>query len=142
MSVETNKVVVQRWFEAVARGDEAGILALLADDFQFESMVMKPEWMHYRWDRNQFAAAPAGMSQIMKRPIVMTMGEMIGEGDKIAVEATSDGEMKNGKRYNNSYHFAIRVRGDQICEIKEYSCSFLANDCFGEYNPASVKETA
>jgi ketosteroid isomerase-like protein len=38
MSTESNKRMVQRYFEAVAKMDEAAIRACLSDDFQFRSM--------------------------------------------------------------------------------------------------------
>lgn len=135
MSVEANKELVRQWFAAVNRGDEAGILALLTEDFRFESMMRRPEWMHYRWNRAEFAAAPGGMSRVMATPITMQPGEMIAEGDRVSVEATSDAMMRNGKRYDNAYHFAIRLREGLISEVREYSCSALAVDCFGQYDP-------
>ena len=57
---------------------------------------------------------------------------MMGEDDKVAVEAQSYGEMNNGKLYENVYHFLFKVRDGKIYSVREYSCSYTANDCFGE----------
>lgn len=135
MTIEDNKQVVRDWFAAVAAGREDAILALLADDFSFEAMLRQPAWMKYRWNREQFAATPAAMSALMEAPIVMQIVDMIAEGDKVTVEATSDATMKNGKRYDNAYHFAFTVRDGRIAEAREYSCSHLAQDCFSDLNP-------
>src|ERR1700689_3744850 len=49
MSTESNKRMVQRYFEAVARMDEAAIRACLSDDFQFRSMQRQPAWLRMQW---------------------------------------------------------------------------------------------
>lgn len=135
MSADDSKQVVRRYFDAVAGGNEAEILGLLDENFTFEAMLRRPEWMKYRWTREQFAATPAAMSALMDKPIVMQIVDMIAEGDKVAVQATSDVMMKNGKRYDNAYHFAFVVRNGKIVDAKEYSCSHLAQDCFSDMNP-------
>jgi ketosteroid isomerase-like protein len=129
---EENKAIIKRWFAAVNRADEAGILDCLTDDFEFISMVVKPEYMHYTWDRNRFAAAPASMSSQMKSPITMQIISIISEGDKAAVEANTDSHLKNGKHYNNAYHFAFELRDGKIAKAREYSCSYLAHYCFAD----------
>lgn len=140
MSTEESKQVVRRWFEAVNAGDPTEILKLLSDDFSFEAMLRQPKWMKYTWNREQFAATPAAMSSLMTSPIILRVVSMIAEDDKVAVEATTDSVMKNGKNYDNAYHFAFVVRDGQIVEAKEYSCSHLAQDCFSEMNPWKTEQ--
>src|SRR3546814_5842417 len=123
MTVEANKQLIRDWFDAVNRGDEAAVLAMTAEDFRFETMARAPDWMLYKWDRYQFAAARAAMSSVMKAPIQLSIAGMIGEGDDVAVEAETDSEMLNGRRYNNRYHFVFRLRDGKFCEVREYSRS-------------------
>src|SRR3546814_14206658 len=96
MTVEANKQLIRDWFDAVNRGDEAAVLAMTAEDFRFETMARAPDWMLYKWDRYQFAAARAAMSSVMKAPIQLSIAGMIGEGDDVAVEARSE-ERRVGK---------------------------------------------
>jgi uncharacterized protein len=42
------------------------------------------------------------------------------EGDRVAVETESYTELKNGRVYNNLYHFLFTVRDDKIASVKEY----------------------
>jgi ketosteroid isomerase-like protein len=135
MSIDENKRLVLRWFDAVNRGDEAAILAVLSEDFKFEAMLRRPEWMKYKFDRYQFAATPASMSALMVSPIQMAVVDMIAEGNKVAVEAKTDSTMKTGKKYDNAYHLAFFIENNLIKEVREYSCSFLAEYCFRELNP-------
>jgi len=140
MSAENSKQVVGRWFDAVNRGDPSGILALLSEDFVFEAMLRQPAWLKYHWNREQFAATPAAMSALMEAPMAMEIVSMIAEDDMVAVEATSDALLKNGRRYDNAYHFVFRVRNDLIAEAREYSCSHLAQYCFSDFNPWAGRE--
>lgn len=135
MSTEDNKHLVRRWFDAVNHGSEQDILALLADDFQFKAMARRPEWIRYRWGREEFAAAPKAMSTVLKTPVVMEIVGMIAEDSQVAVEAQTDAELMNGKQYDNAYHFVFMIRDGLISEVREYCCSYLVEDCFGEFNP-------
>ncbi len=44
----------------------------------------------------------------------------IAEGDQVAVEAESWGELKNGRVYNQEYHFLITLRDGKISAVREY----------------------
>lgn len=136
MGVEQNKQVVRDWFAAVNRGDEAAILDMTSEDFGFRAMARQPEWMLYNWNRDEFAKVPSTMSALMKSPIQLSIVDMTAEGDRVAVEAQTDSEMLNGKRYNNAYHFVFKLRDGKFTEVREYSCSHLAQSCFGAVEPS------
>jgi len=111
MTTEANKQLVLQYFDCVNRGDGKGIYALLSEDFLFKSMPRHPEWMKYRWGRDEFSAIPELMAQQMKKPLVMT----------------------NGRTYDNAYHFIFEIRDGKIAEVREYSCSYTAADVFGNF---------
>jgi uncharacterized protein len=133
MSAQGNKQVVERYFAAVNSGNEEDILACITDDFVFQSMPRNPQWLRYRWNREQFAATPKLMSSTMNKPIQMRLLGMTAEDDRVCVEADSHGELKNGKVYENSYHFLFRFKDGKIAEVKEYSCSYTAHSVFAEF---------
>jgi ketosteroid isomerase-like protein len=133
MSTEQNKQLIQKWVATVNGGNEPAILDMLAEDFIFEGMGRSPAWVKYTWGREPFAAAPRTMSALMKSPIQLEIVGMIAEGDQVAVEAKTDSDLLNGKKYDNAYHFVIVVRDGKIAKVKEYCCSHLVNECFGEY---------
>src|SRR3546814_1424298 len=141
MTVGANKQLIRDWFDAVNRGDEAAVLAMTAEDFRFETMARAPDWMLYKWDRHQFAAARAAMSSVMKAPIQLSIAGMIGEGDDVAVEAETDSALVNGRRYNNRYHFVFRLRADKFCEVLEYCCSHWEQNCFNATEPREPEKT-
>jgi ketosteroid isomerase-like protein len=133
MSAEKNRRTIESYFDAVNRRDKEGILELLTEDFLFKGMGRHPDWMRYQWGRDAFADAPRDMSTKMKRPIAMKLLGMIAEGDQVAVQADSYGEMNNGKTYDNAYHFVFTFRNDQIREVLEYCCTYTVYEVFGEF---------
>lgn len=141
MSIEGNKQVVRSWFAAVNAGDEAAILAMTNEDFSFLTMARGPEHLLYNWDREQFSKVPSTMSQVMESPIQLKINDMTAEGDRVAVEAETDSRMLSGKRYNNAYHFVFKLRDGKFTEVREYSCSFLAQSCFGAVEPTAPNAT-
>ena len=96
MTTEANKQVIRAYFEAVNARDNAAILSLLTQDFVFKGMGRHPDWMRYQWGREAFADAPRDMSTKMKKPLAFNLRGMIAEGDRVAVQADSYGEMLNG----------------------------------------------
>ncbi len=137
MGIEENKQIVRSWFDAVNRGDEDFILGLTTDDFQFKAMARQPEWMLYNWNRDEFAKVPSTMSQLMTSPIHLSVVDMTAEGERVAVEAITDSRMLNGKHYDNAYHFVFKLRDGKFTEVREYSCSHLAQSCFGAVEPSN-----
>jgi ketosteroid isomerase-like protein len=133
MSVQENKAIVEKYFELMNDADPQKMLAYLTDDFTFESMLQKPAAFHFTWGKEQFAAASGGMSSMMVKPLKIWIVGMTAEDDKVAVEAQSYGEMKSGKLYENVYHFLFKLRDGKIYNVREYSCSYTAADCFGGF---------
>jgi uncharacterized protein len=46
---------------------------------------------------------------------------MIAEDDKVAIEAESLVNLKDGKTYNNKYHMLWTIAGDKVVECREYN---------------------
>jgi ketosteroid isomerase-like protein len=142
MSIEKNKQTIQKYFDAVNRGEKSAILELLTVDFLFKGMGRHPDWMRYQWGADAFADAPRDMSTKMKQPIVMNLLGMIAEGERVAVQADSYGAMNNGKTYDNAYHFIFTFRDGKIAEVLEYCCTYTVYDVFGEFiDPALAKSS-
>lgn len=139
MSIESNKQLIEKYFETINRGNDQEIRALLSDDFLFESMLQAPKQFNFTWGPEEFAAAPRLMSAQMTQPIKIWIESMIGEGDKVSVESRSHGEMKSGKLYENVYHFLFTLRDGLITNVREYSCSYTANDCFGSFSEGTFE---
>jgi len=121
MSIENNKKVVRAYFEANNTGNHAEALAILSDDFTFESMGKAPG-TRYSLGKEQIAAAWAKPG-VFKGPVQITINDMVGEGDKVAVRAASHADLKAGGTYSNNYHFLIELENGKIRYLAEYLCT-------------------
>jgi ketosteroid isomerase-like protein len=45
---------------------------------------------------------------------------LTAEEDRVAVQATADAELTDGKHYHNDYHFLVLFRDGKVCFIYEY----------------------
>jgi ketosteroid isomerase-like protein len=52
------------------------------------------------------------------------------EGDRVAIEATGRGRLRNGRDYDNSYHFLMIVRDGRVLSVREYMDSQHVADVF------------
>ena len=53
--------------------------------------------------------------------LVFTVHSMVAEGDVVCAEVESFGALRNGRIYNNHYHFLVRFDGEMIGALKEYN---------------------
>jgi ketosteroid isomerase-like protein len=61
---------------------------------------------------------------------------IVAEGDIVVVEARGRNTTLDGKAYNNSYCYVLRLEGGRLKEWTEYADSALVNAVLGD--PADV----
>jgi ketosteroid isomerase-like protein len=76
----------------------------------------------------QFGELVGGLGAKIDGAMRLTALGVTAEGDRVAVEAESHAKMKNGKTYQNKYHFLFQVRDGKIQAVKEYLDTTHAND--------------
>lgn len=115
------KAVASRLFELFSAGDQAGVLDLMTDDATWwlpgktgQLPVVGPR------TKAQIARLFQNMAAGLEGPLKMTVKGAIAEGDKVAMEVESLGQLKNGRTYNQEYHFLITVRDGKISAVREY----------------------
>ena len=99
MTPDENKAAARRFMEATA----AGILLedMIADDFVFWNATTG------ELPREAMLGMPALLRRALNGPLVITETGITAEGDRVAIEAVSEGELATGERYGNVYHFLI-----------------------------------
>ncbi|HVF61654.1 MAG TPA: nuclear transport factor 2 family protein [Thermoanaerobaculia bacterium] len=45
---------------------------------------------------------------------------LLAEGDKVAVEVEGHGTLRDGRRYDQEYHFVMTLRDGKIAAVREY----------------------
>jgi len=119
-----NKEIVRRYFNLVNRGEIGAYLALLAEDFVLRGHGMPASNLAYRFGKQDLAAHAADYEKRFAKRITLTIGDMIAEGDRVALEATSSAQLADGRPYGNQYSFHVLLRDGLIAEMDEYCCTY------------------
>jgi ketosteroid isomerase-like protein len=121
MGIEQNKAVASEFFDRISAKDIAGALDLMAEDATWR-LPGKPELVPVAGVRSKAEIARVfyGMFRQLKDGLKMTVKSLIAEGDLVALEAESYGELQNGRIYNNEYHFSMTIHDGKIRAVHEY----------------------
>ena len=121
MNIEQNKALALEFFARFSANDIPGVLDLLADDLSWWS-AGKPELVPVTGlrDKKHIARVFNSMGEQLEQGLTMTVKGLTAEGDKVAAEVESFGHLRNGRVYNNEYHFLLTMRDGRIAAVKEY----------------------
>jgi uncharacterized protein len=141
MSTEQNKAVAFQFFERFTASDIQGALATMTDDATWwipgkkersPSAGLYPKEKIGRLFHRMVAALESGLK--------MTVVSCISEGDQVALEVVSTGDLKNGRQYRQEYHMLLKLRDGKIASVREYLDTQHANDVW--VAPLSEQEKA
>ena len=116
-----NRKVAEELFARLSAGDVPGALATMTDDATWVAAGRRellPAAGTYNKER--LARLFNAMLGQLKNGLKMTLKGSIAEGDRLALEAESYGELKNGRVYNQHYSFVFEFRGGKIRAVREY----------------------
>ena len=121
MSAEQNKKAAIELFARFTASDIAGVLATMTDDATW-LIPGKPDASPAAglYTKEKISGLFHTMLGRLKSGLKMTVKSAIAEGDKVALEVESYGELTNGRIYDQRYHFLIEFRGGKICAVREY----------------------
>jgi len=121
MSTEANKQLARAFFDCFTANDVAGALATMAEDATWW-IAGKPSQLPSAGPHSkaQMARMFQAMSAELKDGLKFTVKSVIAEGEQVAIELESYGELRNGRVYNNEYHTVMIMRGGKIKEVREY----------------------
>lgn len=142
MTIDENRAVVRRYFDAVNAGDMDTIASLLADDATFWVPPSLPDGVEFRGKAMVLKLftesvglydANAGLS--------VTIHSLTADEDRVAAELVIRGRAAaSGADYENWYHFLFRVREGKIVSIREHLDSLYAFRTL--FVPAGITERA
>jgi ketosteroid isomerase-like protein len=137
-NIESNKAIVTGFFEALNSGDVDAIVNTYAEDSCVQTMG--DTLISGTFSRDQIAASAGGILDVFPDGLTFTVLGMVAEGDKVAVEAISDGEHISGQTYSNEYHFLFEFREGKLLKLKEYMDTEQVTDvlCGGQRPPFSA----
>jgi uncharacterized protein len=121
MSIEKNKQLAREFFDRFTSNDVAGALAIMTDDATWW-IAGKPDQLPAAGlhSKEQIARLFYNMVGQLPNGLKMTIKSLIAEGDEVAMEVESYGELRNGRIYNQQYHFLVTTRDGKISAVREY----------------------
>jgi ketosteroid isomerase-like protein len=131
-NTEFNKAIVTQFFDALNKGDVDYIVGTYAADGCVQTMG--DTLISGVFSRDQIAASAGGIFDVFPAGLTFTLLSMLAEGDKVAVEATSEGQHISGQTYRNDYHFLFEFRDGKLLKLKEYMDTERVTDvlCAGQ----------
>lgn len=133
-----NRKAVEDFFAALNRGDVPALLDAYTDDGH--CLTMGRTLISGKFSKAQIAAAAGGIFEVFPEGIRFEIKAMTAEGERVAVEAESEGLHVSGQIYSNQYHFLFRFRDGKVVEYKEYMDTERVTDilCGGQRPPPSA----
>jgi ketosteroid isomerase-like protein len=134
-NAQTNKATVTDFFAALNAGDTDTIVNTYADDGCVQTMGNT--LISGVFSKEQIATSAGGIFDVFPDGLKFTVMDMVAEGDKVAVEAQSEGEHVSGQIYSNDYHFLFEFRDGKLHKLKEYLDTEQVTDvlCGGQRPP-------
>ena len=134
-TTEANKAFVTDFFAAMNAGDADAIANSYADDGCVQTMGNT--LISGVFNKEQITRSAGAIFDVFPQGLSFTIVGMVAEGDKGAVEATSEGEHISGQIYSNEYHFLFEFRDGKLLRLKEYMDTERVTDvlCGGQRPP-------
>ena len=129
MTPERNKALAHEFFARFSASELDGALATLTDDATW-LIPGKRERMPTAglYTKERIARLFHAMLKQLKGGLRMTVLSAIAEGDRVALEVESSGDLHNGRLYRQQYHFLLEFRDGKICAVREYLDTQHAHD--------------
>lgn len=132
MSATANKQVLQHAFAGLAAGDGSAFVACLADTARWTIIGTT------RFSR-VFDGKAAVVGELLT-PVFklfpggfrITAERFVAEDDHVVVQARGNAATRDGKRYDNTYCFVIRMAKGRVESVTEYLDTALVDAVFGK----------
>jgi ketosteroid isomerase-like protein len=129
MSVEQNKDIARKTWEAAVKGDVDTAAANISDEVSWllPSSVgpggpMKGKQAVTGFFKSLGTAFPGGLKTEISR--------VYGEGNTVVMELTNRGQTAKGKQYENEYCFVLEFEGGKIRRVREYTDTAKVKEVF------------
>ena len=120
MNTEQNVQTVEDFVAAIGRGDEEGLLALVADDIEW--IVPGEDWPLAGTHRGRAGVAAAFRKAAEEIPFSYPEPpDYVAQGDRVLVVGFARGKVKATEQaFEDHFVFAVTVRDGKLTHIREY----------------------
>lgn len=126
MTAETNKRLVEEFFDKLSNGDAASAFDMLDDNVAWWSAGGENLVFSGTLTKDAFIQGVNSFDAIFSDGPKLIPTSMIAEGDRVAVELTGHAVLKDGRKYENLYHHVITFKDGKIVAAREYHDTLYA----------------
>ena len=121
---EENKEVAIKFFEALSSGSQTYL-----DFYNDESIIWTAGENAIGGTRTkkEIVDFAQGILSAFPNGIKFNITGITAENERVAVEVSGEAIHASGERYNNKYHFLLKIQHGKILELKEYMDTQLAS---------------
>lgn len=131
MSAVENKQIVQKIFAELAEGNSRPLVESMAEDSCW-TVTGNNRWSGTYKGKEAVLNDLLGQLRSRIEGRIKTIAHrFIAEDDYVVVEARGNNTTKDGRPYNNSYCFVIRLADGKLQEITEYMDTELVTSILG-----------
>ncbi|MET0248251.1 MAG: hypothetical protein ABW164_00815 [Sphingobium sp.] len=94
---------------------------------------------HGEMEPSAWFAAVRALTNVLNEPLKSTPIGVTAQGERVAIEAVSHGNLSNGEHYSNNYHFLVIVREGKVAQVKAYFSTRLAAEKLGPLFAAAAQ---
>lgn len=127
MTAEQNRVRIATIWAAMELGDGALFVEAMADDFVWRMMGATSWSGTYAGKADVRGRMLKALYSQFATPYRSKPSRIHADGDFVIVECQGEVKTKQGRDYNNTYCFVIRMRDGQMTELTEYFDSALVD---------------
>lgn len=136
MSTESNKLVVQGMYEALAAGDPAGFWDAFSDDVEYVIIGTTVASGTFRGKRELVDKVMKPLGRRLEGGIALTPVTIVGEHDMVVVELSGTATTRSGERYDNVYCQVLKMADGKVQRVTEYLDTELVTAAFGPRSEA------
>ena len=121
--IEKNKELVQKFFNLLSSGSDKYL-----DFYNDESVIWTAGENAIGGSRSKSEVVGFAKSVLDSFPegINFNVVNLVAENDYVAAEVEGSAMHVSGEPYNNKYHFLLKIKDNEILELKEYMDTQLA----------------
>jgi uncharacterized protein len=128
MSVETNKELVTKTWDAFAKGDIKSAFANMSDEISWLIPGNLSDLSGLRKGKGEILNFARNAAKIFPNGLQSEIRRVYGDGDTVIVEMINRGKVFNGKDYENEYCFVFEIEAGKIRRVREYVDTQKAKD--------------
>jgi len=133
MNTEQTRQLIERYYQALPKGNAAAIAELLTEDCEWLPPATADLSPIKGRDAvaEQFSGALVKATFDLSQPFKLDVRRMVVDGDVAVVQQRLAATAKNGNAYQNDYCWVYECRDGQIARMEEYADTLLAAKVMG-----------